>query len=89
MHDPAPRIIKVTYKGQRRNRTATAIVKVPYGGLYEMSEVFARMIATNEVAWVRFDVAKPKEIAAVRDSLERWLPALQATSKITGVDWQA
>jgi hypothetical protein len=87
--NPPPRIVKITYKGKRFRRVATCIAKIPYSGLYELNEVLARMLATNEVEWYRVDIAKPKEIEAGRADLKRWLPALEATTMITGVDWKA
>jgi len=86
---PPPRIVKITYKGKRFRRVAVAYAKVPYSGLYEMNEVLARMLATNEVEWYRVDAAKPADIDRVRDDLQRWLPALESTTPITGVDWRA
>jgi hypothetical protein len=86
---PPPRIVKITYKGKRFRRIGIAYAKVPYAGLYELNEMLARMLAANEIEWYRVEVAKPHEIELVRDSLERWLPALRATSVRTGVDWQA
>jgi hypothetical protein len=68
----------------------SAYVKVPYGGLYGMTESLVRAMTTGQIRWFRVDVAKPGEITPeVRSHLERWLPALQQTSHITGVDWHA
>jgi hypothetical protein len=47
------------------------------------------MVATNEIEWYRIDVAKAHEIEAVRETVKRWLPALEDTTRITGVDWRA
>jgi hypothetical protein len=84
-----PRILRVDYVSVRRPRHGTAFMKVPYGGIFGMSEVLARMVATEQIRWYRVAVATPAEIAEHRESLERWLPALVATSARTGVDWTA
>lgn len=82
-----PRIYKVRYRGRRR--VATVFVKVPYGGLYGMTELLTRMLAIGQVRWFSLAPATPVEIGLVRDGLQRWLPALTESSSITGVDWTA
>lgn len=80
-----PRIYKVSYRGSRR--VAQTLVKVQYGGMFGMTELLTRMLATGQILWFRVSVAKSSEIAEHRAGLERWLPALENTSSITGVDW--
>ena len=83
-----PRIFKVTYRSGLRYRNAETYMKVPYGGLFGMSEVLSRMLTTGQILWFRIDVAKPGEITPdIRAGLERWMPALTHTSHVTGVDW--
>lgn len=84
-----PRIYKVTYRSGVRRRIASTVVKVPYGGVFGMTEVLTRMLAVGQVLWYRVDIASTKDITPVRDRLERWLPALIRTSEVTGVDWTA
>ena len=87
------RIFKVTYTSAqrpgRRRRRVTAYMKVQYGGAYAMSELLMRMMEVGEVERYTIDFARPDEIAAIRRTLERWLPALMRTSKTTGVRWDA
>ena len=85
-----PRIFKVTYRSGLRHRNAEMYMKVPYGGLFGMSEVLSRMLTTGQILWFRISVAKPGEITPeIRSGLERWMPALTHTSDTTGVDWTA
>jgi len=86
-----PRIYKVTYRSAIKRRIAVTLMKVPYGGLYGMTEVMTRMVATGQVRWFRVDIATTQEIDEWgRTSLERWLPALMRTNELgTGVDWTA
>jgi hypothetical protein len=88
-----PSIYRVTYKATRheghRRRVVQVWVKVPYGGTFGMAEVLTRMMTVGEIEWFEIAVAKTKDINAVRGSLERWLPTLTATSKVTGVRWEA
>lgn len=87
-----PRILKVQYRSMLgRKRVATFYCKVPRGGsMYELNEALTRLIITNQASWYRVDRAKPGEITPdIRAGLERWLPAMQHTTSITGVDIQA
>jgi|WetSurSiteA1Bulk_404760.scaffolds.fasta_scaffold07573_4 hypothetical protein len=89
MTDAPPRILKVSYRSALgRKRVASFYCKVPRGGAaYELNEALTRLIITNQALWVRVDRAKPGEITPdIRASLERWLPAMQTTTSITGVN---
>jgi len=82
----SPRIFRVTYRGARR--VVSTWVKVPYGGLFGMTEALTRAMATGQIRWFRIDVAKPGEITpAVRSNLQRWPTALEETSHTTSVEW--
>lgn len=87
--DAPPRIFRVTYRSAVNGRVARAYVKVPYSGLYGLTETLARQVMTRQVLWFRIDVAKPAEIAEHRSTLSRWLDALRATTGRTRVDWQS
>jgi len=83
-----PRILKVSYRSALgKKRVASFYCKVPRGGAaYELNEALTRLIVTNQALWVRVDRAKPGEITPdIREKLERWLPAIQATTSITMV----
>jgi len=83
------RIWHVDYTSVHRRRKEV-FVKVPYGGLFAMTELLTRMLHEDQI--VRFQIRKARagEITpTVRASLERWLPALVGTSSWTGVDWTA
>jgi hypothetical protein len=83
-----PRILKVTYRSGVKRRTVTFYTKVPYGGMYELTEKLTRMLSTGQILWFRIGAARPAEITPeIRASLERWLPAIHHTTSITGVDW--
>jgi hypothetical protein len=85
----SPNIFKVTYRSAVNGRVARVWVKVPYGGLFDLNEKLARMLAAGQLLWFRVDVAKPKEIEENRSSLQRWLAALTGTTPVTAVDWSA
>lgn len=85
----SPRIFVVRYRSALgRQRVAKTYVKVPYGGLYGMTETMVRAMTTGQVLWFRIDVARPGEITPeVRGALARWPEALTHTSDITAVEW--
>lgn len=84
-----PSIYKVMYCSKRRPRIESVIVKVPYGGVFGMTDLLTRMLTIGQIRWFTVEVARTKDITPVRDRLERWLPALTKTSQRTGVDWTA
>jgi len=87
LHDSKIRIFKLSYRKVRAGkRVRTVVVKVPYGGAFSMTELMTRMIYVGEVMWFRVEPATGKEIASVRDSMERWLPTLTRDRE---VDWTA
>jgi hypothetical protein len=84
---PPPRIYRVVYRSAHgRRRVLRLIVKVPYGGLFNLSEVLARAAYTGEVLWYRIEVAN-NITRDERDGLTRWPVALQASSAASGVNW--
>lgn len=93
MTDTAPpRILRVTYRSALgKKRVASFYCKVPRGGaMYEMDSALTRLLVTNQALWYRVDRAKPGEITPeIRNSLERWLPAMQTTTSITEVNINA
>ena len=84
-----PRIFKVAYRSGVNGRVAIVFVKVPYGGLFDLNEKLARMLAKGQIRWFKVAVASSKEIAENRSRLSRWLGALAESSAITKVDWLA
>lgn len=84
-----PRILRVKYRSAHfPRRIATATAKVPYSGIYALSDVLARAMSTNQILWYRIERVPPKEIASLRSSLQRWPEALQHTSEQTFVEWE-
>ncbi len=83
-----PRILRVIYRSAHHpRRLARVHAKVPYSGIYALSEVLVRALSQNEILWYRIEQVDPKEIAAIRKSLERWPEALAASSEQTFVKW--
>lgn len=88
MTDYQPRIYRVIYRSAINGRLVKVFMKVPYSGLYAMTEVLTRAVANRQVAWYRLDPAKPGEITPkVRAALKRWPEALGNTVAKTGVNW--
>lgn len=84
----SPRIFRVTYRSAVKRRVVSTWVKVPYGGLFGMTEALTRAMSTGQIVWFRVDVARPGEITSdVRASLQRWPTALEETSTSTSVEW--
>jgi hypothetical protein len=84
-----PRILQVTYRSAlKRRRKVSFYCKVPRGGaMYEMNEALTRLMVTNQVLWYRVDRPAAGEITPeIRESLQRWLPALQHTASTTEVN---
>ena len=91
MSEAPPRILRVSYRSALKRRVATFYCKVPRGGaMYELNEALTRLLVTRQALWVRVDIPGPGEITPeIRGGLERWLPAMQTTTSITGVDLNA
>lgn len=65
----------------------SVVVKIPYGGVFAMTELLTRLLYVHELMWFRIDAATTKEInAQKRKGLERWLPAF---TRDQDVDWTA
>jgi hypothetical protein len=83
-----PRIYRVMYRSAVNGKLVKIFMKVPYSGLYAMTEVLTRAVANRQIEWYRLDPAKPGEITPkVRDALQRWPEALRASSAKTEVSW--
>ena len=82
-------IVKITYRSGVNGRVAVAFAKIPYGGMVELSDKLARLLAVKQIRWFRIDAAKPDEIERERRSLVRWLDALWATQFTTKIDLMA
>lgn len=79
-------LVKVTYRSQVNGRVAVAYAKIPYGGMVDLAEKMARLLAIQQVRWFRIDAMKPSEIAEHRSELSRWPEALARTIPTTGVN---
>jgi hypothetical protein len=87
--NPPPRIVKIRYRSGINGRVAIAFAKVPYSGLFDLSEKMARLLHQRQVRWYRIEEAKPEEIEIARPSLVRWPEALRQTVGLTKVDLNA
>lgn len=92
----SPRIFRLTYttpirrgvRGRFERRTASAWIKVPYAGLFALTENLTRQMTTGQIESFTLRVARPKEITPeVRTSLTRWPEALSHTTEVTAVDF--
>lgn len=85
-----PRIFQVTVRSGYNNKLARVFTKVPYGGVYALSEALTRAVMTGEILWFRIEPAKAKDITKhIRDNLQRWPEALRSMSERTGITWLA
>jgi hypothetical protein len=85
-----PRIYRVTYRSGINGKLVRVFSKVPYSGVYALTETLTRAITTGQVAWFRLDPAKPGEITPkMRQALQRWPEALSASTEKTEVSWTA
>ncbi len=83
-----PRIFRITIRSAYNNKLARVFTKVPYGGVYALTEALTRALATGEVLWFRVDVPKGSEITPhIRETLQRWPEALRSMTERTGVTW--
>lgn len=83
-----PRIFRVTIRSAYNGKLARVFTKVPYGGVYAMTEALTRAVMTGEVEWFRIEPAKAHDITAgIREHLQRWPEALRSMSERTGVTW--
>lgn len=84
---PAPRRIwKVTYRA--KGKLVRTYAKVPYAGVFGLTETLTRALAVGDIDMYRLDAAKPTEITpGVRARLQRWPDALRSTTQRSGVTW--
>ena len=83
-----PRIFRVTIRSAYNNKLARVFTKVPYGGVFALTEVLSRALMTGEVLWFRIDVPPSSAITShVRENLQRWPEALRSMTERTGVTW--
>lgn len=87
----SPRIFRIEYTTPHRGRKprhAAAWIKVPYGGLFGLSDNLTRAMSTGQIESFRMRVARPGEITPeVREQLARWPEALERTTETTQVEW--
>lgn len=79
-------VVKIKYRSGVNGKCAVAYAKIPYGGMIDLSDKLARLLAIRQVRWYRIAAATPEEIAAVRSDLTRWPDALASTVSRTKVD---
>jgi hypothetical protein len=79
-------IVKIRYRSGVNGKCATAYAKIPYGGMVDLADKMARLLAIKQVRWFRIDAATPEEIGANRQTLTRWPDALAATATRTHID---
>lgn len=85
-----PRIYRVMYRSGHNGKLVKVFAKVPYSGVYAMTETLTRAMTTGEIIYVSIAPAKASEITPkVRDNLERWPVALRQSSEKTGVSWMS
>lgn len=76
------------YRSALNGKLVKVYTKVPYSGLYPMTETLTRALAVGDIEWFRVDPAKPTEITPrVRENLQRWPEALRASTTKTEVTW--
>jgi hypothetical protein len=84
-----PRILRIVYRSNHHpRRVVETFAKVPYSGIYGLSETLGRAMSTEQIMWYRIERVAPKDIAAVRSGLARWPEALERTSEQTFVKWE-
>lgn len=86
-----PRLVRITYRSNYHpRRVARCYAKVPYSGVFDLTEVLTRAVTTSEILWFRIDRMLPRDITpTIRRELQRWPEALKATSTRTLVTWLA
>lgn len=86
---PAPRRIwRITYRAAKTGKLVRTYAKVPYAGIFGLTETLTRALAVGDIDMYRLDAAKPREITpGIRARLQRWPEALRATSERSGVTW--
>ena len=79
-------IVKITYRSGVNGKVAVAFAKIPYGGMVDLSDKLARLLAVRQVRWYRLSAATPDEINEHRAELVRWPEALARTIERTHID---
>lgn len=83
-----PRIFRVTIRSSYNHKLARVFTKVPYGGVYALSEALTRAMMTGEIEWFRIEPARGADLTDhVRKNLQRWPEALRSMTDRTGVTW--
>jgi len=79
-------IVRIRYRSGVNGKCATAYAKIPYGGMLDLADKMARLLAIKQVRWFTIAAATPDEIAEHRPALARWPDALAATVTRTHID---
>lgn len=81
---------RVIYRSAYNFRLVRVFTKVPYGGVFALTEQLTRAVTTGEILWFRIDPAKSAELTpGVRERLQRWPEALRESSRKSAVTWLA
>lgn len=79
-------IVRIDYRSGVNGKCAVTYAKIPYGGMVDLSDRMARLLAIKQVRWYRIGAATPDEIARHREQLARWPDALARTVARTHID---
>jgi len=79
-------IVRIDYRSGVNGKCAVTYAKIPYGGMVDLSEKLARLLAVKQVRWYRIGAATPDEIAQHREQLSRWPEALASTISRTRIN---
>lgn len=78
--------VKIRYRSGVNGKCATAYAKVQYGGMIDLADKMARLLAVKQVRWYRLDACTKEEIGANRQTATRWPEALARTIERTHID---
>ena len=78
--------VKIRYRSGVNGRVAVAYAKIPYGGMVDLADKLARLLAVRQVRWFRIDAMTTDELREHRGELARWPEALARTIPRTHID---
>jgi hypothetical protein len=83
-----PRILTITYRSAHHpRRVIKTYAKVPYSGIYALTETLSRALSINEILWFRVERTPVPDIKHIRSQLVRWPQALGESSRTSDVTW--
>lgn len=84
------RIWRVSYRSGYNDKLVRVVAKVPYSGIFPLTETLTRALSTGEIRWFRLEPVSPTALTVgIRARLTRWPEALRASSLKTEVTWQS